>query len=181
MIQTTSTAPSFSALSAADPAKGKNVAFSAFMPPLPRICSAVNLVALPTGPTAIRLPLSCDSSIKLLVRGIENPERLIVDGAQRKDIGRMFGVGNAAGHEANLYARLWILQKLDVFNRAGGLAQFQIDVIAREYFSILPAVIVERRAFESRGHDNLRRRRGNEMDQGKGNNARQCQRWRPMS
>src|SRR6185503_11893271 len=77
---------------------------------------------------------------------------------------------NAPGHETYLNARFWILQELDVFNRACRLAQFQVDVIAREYFPVLTAVKVERRALESRGHDDLRRRRGNEMDQGKGNN-----------
>src|SRR5271166_3063556 len=58
---TTSTLPSFIASTAADPAKGNNVAVSEFTPPLPRICSAEARVPLPTGPTAMRFPLSCDS------------------------------------------------------------------------------------------------------------------------
>src|SRR6516162_3172499 len=61
IIQTASTCPSARALSAADPANGRNVAVSEVTPPLPRTCSAVCRVALPTGPTAMRLPLSCAS------------------------------------------------------------------------------------------------------------------------
>jgi hypothetical protein len=38
-----------------------SVAFSEFTPALPRIFSADDRVALPTGPTAIRLPLNCES------------------------------------------------------------------------------------------------------------------------
>ena len=78
----------------------------------------------------------------------------------------MFGVGDATGHKAYLNARLRILQKFEVFHRPGGLAQFEVDVVAREYFSILPAVMVEGRAFEGRGHNNFRRRCGNKLNQG---------------
>jgi hypothetical protein len=61
MIHTASTWPSFIASTAAVPAKGKNVAVSEFTPPLPRTCSAEARVPLPSGPTAMRFPLSCDS------------------------------------------------------------------------------------------------------------------------
>src|SRR5262245_37721312 len=60
-IHTASTLPSFIASTAAVPAKGKNVAVSEFTPPLPRICSADVRVALPSGPTAMRFPMSRDS------------------------------------------------------------------------------------------------------------------------
>src|SRR6516225_8148829 len=60
-IHTASTLPSFSASTAVAAMKGNSVAVSEFTPPLPRICSAASRVPLPAGPTAMRLPLSCDS------------------------------------------------------------------------------------------------------------------------
>jgi hypothetical protein len=60
-IHTASTLPSFIASTAVDPMKGNNVALSEFTPALPKICSAAVRLRLPTGPTAMRFPLSCDS------------------------------------------------------------------------------------------------------------------------
>ena len=61
----------------------------------------------------------------------------------------MFGVRDTTGHKAYLNPRLRILQKLDVLHRPSSLAQFEVDVVAREYFSILPAVIVEGRTLKA--------------------------------
>src|SRR5215831_13491836 len=83
----------------------------------------------------------------------------------------MFSIRDAAKHEGNLNARSWILQKFEVFHGANSFAQLQFDVRTRKNFPILAAVIFERRAFESCRHCNLRRRRGNEIDQNKRNTA----------
>src|SRR5215467_10801200 len=83
----------------------------------------------------------------------------------------MFPIRNTTEHQGNLNARSWILQKLKIFHRTGSRAQLEINVRTREYFSILAAVIFERRTFESRRHYNFRRWRRKEIDQDERNNA----------
>src|SRR3974377_2182227 len=83
----------------------------------------------------------------------------------------MFSVRDTAEHEGNLNVRFWILQKLHDFHCTASRAQLKINIRTREYFSILVAVIFERRTFESCRHRNFRRRGRNEIDQGKGNNG----------
>src|SRR5215468_11242840 len=83
----------------------------------------------------------------------------------------MFPIRNATEHQRNLNARSWILQKLDIFHCTATRAQLKVDVRTREYFPILAAVILERRAFESRRHRNFRRWRRKEIDQDERNNA----------
>src|SRR6516164_6229161 len=121
LLHTTSTLPSFTASTAADPAKGSSVAVSEFTPPLPSICSAEARVPLPIGPTAMRFPFSCESR-SLFIRGIKNPKWVVVYGSQRQQSWRMFFVRDTSEHKGNLDTGFWILQKLDVFHGSGSLA-----------------------------------------------------------
>src|SRR5215510_9581447 len=83
----------------------------------------------------------------------------------------MFPIRNTTDHQGNLNARSWILQNLNIFHCTGSRAQLEINVKTREYFSILVAVIFERRTFESRRHCNFRRWRRKEIDRDERNNA----------
>src|SRR5262245_47664262 len=78
----------------------------------------------------------------------------------------MFPVRNTSEYESNLDVGFLILQKLKVFPGAGCFTQLQLDVKAREYFPVLPAVIFERGALEGRSHYDRRRRRRDEIGQG---------------
>src|SRR6516162_3141793 len=83
----------------------------------------------------------------------------------------MFPIRNTTDHQGKLNARSWILQNLDIFHCTGSRAQLKINVKTREYFSILVAVIFERRTLEGRRHCNFRRGGRNEIDQEERNNA----------
>ena len=81
----------------------------------------------------------------------------------------MFSV--RSDHRGNLDAGFWVLQKLEAFRYAGRLAQLQLDVGARKYVLILPAVKFQRTASESDGHSHPRWRCGNEIGQSERNDA----------
>src|SRR5262249_1783409 len=104
MIQTTSTVPSFNALSAAEPATGTNVAVSAGLPPFPGNFFAGEPLSPSHRPNGNSFAFELRQLIKLLIRGIKNPEGLVVGGAQRQNIGRTLGVGDATSHETYLNA-----------------------------------------------------------------------------
>src|SRR5262245_59687944 len=83
----------------------------------------------------------------------------------------MFTIRNTTDQQGNLNARSWIPQKLKISHYPDNPAQLEINVGSGEYFSILAAVIFERRTFESRRHCNFRRWRRKEIDQDERNDA----------
>ena len=85
--------------------------------------------------------------------------------------GQIFFIAKASSYKGDLHAGIWVLQELEVFDSAGGLAEFQFDMRTSKYFSILTSVIFERSTFKGRRHHDPRRRRGNKMDQGERNDA----------
>src|SRR5262249_26181680 len=78
---------------------------------------------------------------------------------------RALPVRDASENEANLNSRVWILQKLDVVQRAGSFAQLQLNVRTRKNVAVSLANVFKRGTLEPRSHRDGRRGRSNEIDQ----------------
>src|SRR5262249_4790609 len=96
---------------------------------------------------------------------IKDPKWVSVHGSQRQHSRRALPVRDASENEANLNSRVWIAQKLDVVQRAGSFAQFQLDVRTRKNVAVSLANVFKRGTLEPRSHRDRRRGRRNEIDQ----------------
>src|SRR5262249_32815935 len=95
----------------------------------------------------------------------KDPKWASVHGSQRQHSRRALPVRDASENEGNLNSRVWILQKLDVVQRASSFAQLQLNVRTRKNVAVSLANVFKRGTLERRSHRGRGRRRRNEIDQ----------------
>src|SRR5262245_6257227 len=99
------------------------------------------------------------------MRGIKAQKWVSVHCSQSKHSRRVFPVRDASENEGNLNSSVWILQKLDVVQRAGSFAQLQLNVRTRKNVAVSVANVFKRGTLEPCSHRDRRRGRRNEIDQ----------------
>ena len=78
------------------------------------------------------LALEVGQALEPGAAGIEHPQRLVGDPADRQQSGSVLAGGEAALHEARVHAGGGIGERLEVGERAAGLAHLEVDAVALE-------------------------------------------------
>src|SRR5262249_24696978 len=89
---------------------------------------------------------------------VENEYRRIEHPAQRSEMVRIAEPSKAERGERRLYLRGRVAQQIQVFHRAGGVADLQVDAVARQYPGIAPGEVIIPGVRYPRGDDEVPRR-----------------------
>src|SRR5262249_52741556 len=95
----------------------------------------------------------------------KHEQRLVIDTAERYELTRVGISVQAALDEAHVHRKVDVLQTLQVFHRAVGVENLQLDTVACEDVAIFLGGAVERAAgYATRDDDRIWRRRSREIE-----------------